>query len=131
MAIGGIGTEIVSIRRIKSLLTSNRKDRFLQRVYTPRERAYCQEKKLPWVHYAGIFAAKEAVHKALNLSWDRSAMRRDVEILTEVNGAPVVSLHRNVNNVAKERGLSKILLSISHGREYAVASCILQTDECK
>jgi len=128
MAVAGIGTEIISIGRIRNLISGERKNRFVQRIFTSKEKEYCQDKKSPWIHYAGIFAAKEAVRKVLKASWEENLTWRDVEVLPRGNGTPVVSLHHNTKRIVQSRRISKILLSISHGREYAVACCIAETD---
>ncbi len=109
--IDGLGIDIIEIERIKKALQN---PRFVQRVLTERERAYC--KKVEQV--AGRFCAKEAIMKALgrHLPW------QEIEIVNEENGKPRVVLYGKTKEMAKG---GEILLSISHSRSFAVAIAIL------
>ena len=112
--IDGIGIDIIELDRIAEAI---RRERFRLRVFTEAEREYCDGCDGP-ERYAGRFAAKEAVAKALGivLSW------RDVEILHTATGAPRVRLHGRAAEALGERNL---LLSISHCRSYAVAEALV------
>ncbi len=112
--IDGIGIDIIEISRVADAVS---RSRFRERVFTEAERAYC-DGCANAERYAGRFAAKEAVAKALgiSLSW------RDIEILTSPSGAPVPVLH----GLARERLAGRCLLvSISHSRDYAVAQALV------
>jgi holo-[acyl-carrier protein] synthase len=93
----------------------------LQRVFTRREIEYCSSRKTATQHYAGRWAAKEAVLKVLGTGWTRGIQWTDLEIQNEVSGAPVMKLAGKAAEIAKERGIKEIMVSISHCRAYATA----------
>lgn len=111
----GIGTDIIEIDRIQKAIDRWGED-FLKHVFTGEEIAYAQKRKFPTQHYAARFAAKEAVYKAFG---DNTALGwKDMTILNDENGRPYCRLKDgNVKN--------KILISISHTPNYAVASAII------
>ncbi len=115
----GVGVDIVEIPRIQQAL-ERYGARFLDRVYTPAEQAYCRGR---YPQLAGRFAAKEAVSKALGTGI-RRIYWRNIEILPNRLGAPKVTLY----GVAKERlerlGFSLLEVSISHSRDNAVATVV-------
>jgi len=113
--IAGIGADIIEVSRVRRAL--DRHDRFAARVFTPAERDYCLAAADPVQRFAGRFAAKEAVAKALgtSLSWG------DVEILADGSGKPVVRL---LNQAAVRADGRRVIVSISHCRTYAVAYAI-------
>jgi len=115
--VTGIGTDIIEISRIGDAI--RRSPRFLAKVYTSAEQEYCLAAVTSDERFAGRFAAKEAVAKALgvSLSW------LDVEILAEEFGRPEVRLHSKAAELAGGR---RILVSISHCREYAIASAVAE-----
>jgi holo-[acyl-carrier protein] synthase len=76
--IRGIGTDIIAVARIQR--TIERNPRFMERVYTEAETAYCQAKANPWQSFAVRFAAKEAVMKAFGTGWDGKINWRDIEV---------------------------------------------------
>ena len=119
MEIYGIGTDIIEISRIREAI--NRTSSFKRKVYTEKEIEYIEKKKEPYASYAGRFAAKEAVSKALGTGV-RGFSLNDVEILNDELGKPTVTLYNNLLNHAE--GL-KIQISISHSREYAVSTVII------
>ncbi|MEK7859116.1 MAG: holo-ACP synthase [Elusimicrobiota bacterium] len=103
-----LGLDIVEIGRIKSL--ARRERRFLKRVFTNEEIAYCMGKKNPWQHFAVRFAAKEAVWKAL----DQSGLGlKDISVGRGARGKPAVLL--------KGKAVRSLKLSLSHSEHYAVA----------
>ena len=119
------GIDIIDIPRIEEIIKSQRGDRFTKRIYTPAEIECCQGMVQS---LAGRFAAKEAVMKALGtgnigVSW------QDIEITANEDGAPVLTLSGGAEAKAKELGIKHITVSISHTREYAVASVIGECDE--
>jgi len=113
--ITGVGTDIIEVSRIERALAH--RDGFAARVFTPAEREYCVSGGNPAQRFAGRFAAKEAVAKSLGaaLSW------RDVEILADQAGKPVVRL---LNGAAESAAGRRVIVSISHCRSYAVAHAI-------
>ena len=114
-----VGVDIVEIARIKQVFQRHGK-RFLRRVYTEEEIAYCRG-RVP--ELAARFAAKEAVSKALGtgivgrggISW------REVEVLPDARSKPLVHLHGRAKDRAESLGLREFAISLSHSREYAVA----------
>ncbi len=119
MEIYGIGTDIIEIERIREAI--HRTASFKKKVYTQKEIEYIETKKNPYASYAGRFAAKEAVSKALGTGI-RGFSLSDVEIVNDVLGKPVVNLYNVLKEVAE--GM-KIQISISHSREYAVSTVII------
>jgi holo-[acyl-carrier protein] synthase len=97
---------------------------FLQRVYTPREIRYCQERKHANEHFAGRWAAKEAIMKCLGTGWRKGLCWTDMEVRNNLEGAPHVYLCGAAKERAIELKISDILLTISHCRAYATAYVI-------
>ena len=120
MTIIGVGTDITECLRIAQMIERHG-ELFITRVYTPAEIQYCQSRKQATQHFAGRWAAKEAVLKAVGTGWRRGISWRDVEILNTRGGKPIVSLHGGVRDVAEELGVGQILVSISHCRSHATA----------
>ena len=114
-----IGTDIVSVSRIEKILQQY-SDRFKKHVFTDKEKSYCDLKSNPAVHYAGRFAAKEAVKKALySSSIINSIDFADIEIISNVSGAPEVKLStKDLKNVF-------VKVSISHIDELAIAFALV------
>ncbi|MAS78154.1 MAG: holo-[acyl-carrier-protein] synthase [Candidatus Marinimicrobia bacterium] len=114
-----IGTDIVSVSRIEKILQQY-SDRFKKHVFTDKEKSYCDLKSNPAVHYAGRFAAKEAVKKALySSSIINSIDFADIEIISNVSGAPEVKLStQDLKNVF-------VKVSISHIDELAIAFALV------
>lgn len=119
MEIYGIGTDIIEIERIKDAL--HRTVSFKKKVYTEKEIEYIEKKKNPYASFAGRFAGKEAVSKALGTGV-RGFSLKDVEILNNELGKPDVILYNELLNIAKDM---KIQISISHSKEYAVSTVII------
>lgn len=117
----GTGIDIIEIDRIKSAIST--KDSFKERFFTEEEIEYCQKHNIPWPSYAARFAAKEAIVKALGTGF-RGFKWKDIEIVKDKLGKPEVLLHNNAEKVAQESGIEKVMLSISHSRDYAVAQAI-------
>jgi holo-[acyl-carrier protein] synthase len=125
MAIVGLGIDIVELERIEALLTRHPK-RFIERICVPGE---CLERQGVALieHVGGLFAAKEAVLKALGTGWAQGLSLRQVEIKRLPSGAPTVELHGPARIRAQTVGGQRIHLSISHERRYAVALAVLES----
>ena len=123
--IQGLGTDIIAIKRIEDAIEKHGM-RFLQRIFTDKELEYCQQFAHPIPHFAGRFAAKEAVLKAISTDLDLITWK-DMEILKDDQGKPTVHLH---GGLKKKYGSSHFLVTISHCQEYATATAILIGDEC-
>lgn len=120
------GTDIIEIERIKKSIERNG-DNFLNLIYTEAEIAYCESKKnAKYSHYAGRFAAKEAIYKAVStllperfgISW------RDAQVINDENGNPKIEFLK-----IKFEQIKSIDISISHCKEYAVATVTVLIDE--
>jgi holo-[acyl-carrier protein] synthase len=123
MEIVGIGTDIVECLRIGRMIEQHG-ELFLSRVYTEREVRYCQARKRAVEHFAGRWAAKEAILKCLGTGWRRGLCWTDMEVRNGPNGEPQVLLCGACKDVAQALRISDILLSISHCRAYATAYAI-------
>ncbi|HEX3999778.1 MAG TPA: holo-ACP synthase [Pirellulales bacterium] len=123
MNILGIGTDIVECLRIAQMIERHG-ELFITRVYTPREIEYCKHRKAATQHFAGRWAAKEAVLKAIGTGWRRGISWRDVEIRNITGGRPIVALRGGVRDVIEEIGIGQVLISISHCRSHATAYAI-------
>ena len=123
MEIVGIGTDIVECLRIGRMIEQHG-ELFLTRVYTERELRYCQARKRAVEHFAGRWAAKEAVLKCLGSGWRKGLCWTDMEIRNESGGKPVVMLCGAAKETAQQLRISDILLTISHCRAYATAYAI-------
>ena len=128
MQIIAQGIDIVVCERIGRIWRDYGKS-FLDRIYTPAEQDYCINCKTPVVRLAGRFAAKEAVLKALGTGWTRGISWRDVEILNEPGGRPVVVLRGGARRAAQEQGITQMLVSISHCRTHATAYALAVGEE--
>jgi holo-[acyl-carrier protein] synthase len=124
MAIIGHGIDIVEIERIRRLIEEHG-ERFLDRVFTAGEQAYCRaNKKRTLEHYAGRFAAKEAVLKVLGTGWRGGIAWTDVEIVKDPSGQPKVVLSGECARIATELRISRWHVSISHIETHATASAM-------
>jgi len=118
----GIGTDIVEIERIKAIIEKHG-DTFLQRIFLESEREYGNQFAHPEAIFAGRFAAKEAVSKALGTGFSENLSMSDIEICNDLKGKPVVIL----SDKAKEHfNDPQLLISISHEKQYATATAIWQ-----
>ena len=116
----GIGNDIIEIERITESI-QRYQQRFLDRVFTSQEQGYCKKRKVPALHFAGRFAAKEAVVKALGTGFSKGLSWLDVEIFNDNLGKPFVRLSPKAEKLFQSAAL---MLSISHCREYATAFAI-------
>ena len=119
----GIGTDIVECDRIGQMLQKHG-DTFLQRVFTSDEIAYCSRHQIPDQHYAGRWAAKEAVLKVLGTGWAKGIQWTDVEVVRDAAGAPSIRLENRAAEIAKELKIRSVLISISHCKAFATAFAI-------
>lgn len=119
--IKGIGIDIIEIERIKKAVEKNEK--FLHRIFTEQELLFFSAKHYQLNTIAGNFAAKEAVMKAMGTGL-RDFKWVDIEILRDELGKPIVHLHKNAREIVEKQGISEIMVSISHSRDYAVAQAI-------
>lgn len=123
MEIVGIGTDIVECLRIGRMIEQYG-ELFLMRVYTEREIRYCQTRKHATEHFAGRWAAKEAIFKCLGTGWRRGLCWTDIEVRNDPGGKPQVLMCGAAKDQAQRLRISDILLTIAHCRAYATAYAI-------
>ncbi|HEV8637124.1 MAG TPA: holo-ACP synthase [Chloroflexota bacterium] len=116
-----VGVDLIEVGRVASVL-AHHGDRFLARVYTDRERAYCRCRA---PELAARFAAKEAVAKSLGtgigpIEW------REIEVVRRSSGPPALELHGRARALAERLGLGRPLLSLAHTHEHAIAFVVWQ-----
>ena len=122
--IHGIGVDVVSIPRIAQAL-SRHGERFARRVFTERERQYCERRRASAESYAARFAAKEATIKTLGGS---SGLRwRDMEVARGQRGAPSLVLHGRAAELARARGIERWHLSLAHDAQTAIAFVVAES----
>ena len=120
MNVIGVGTDIVECLRIAQMIERHG-ELFIGRVYTPSEIDYCSIRKAATQHYAGRWAAKEAVLKAMGTCWARGIRWRDIEIRNDPGGKPSIELSGGALEACQRLGIEEMLISISHCRSHATA----------
>lgn len=123
MNVFGIGIDVVEVGRIASSI-SEFGERFLTRIFTDEERAYCLAKAKPELHFAARFAAKEAVAKALGTGIGKDVGWLDVEIQRAESGEPSLKLSGNAQTFCEKHGIVEVKISLTHAREYAAANAV-------
>jgi holo-[acyl-carrier protein] synthase len=122
--IKGIGVDMVEIGRVQKLIEKDLG--FAERIFTPREIAYCEGKFFKAQHYAARFTAKEAFFKALGTGFRDGMGWRDVEVENDALGKPQLRLAAVALQQFRKRKLKKALLSLSHTRDMAVALVVIE-----
>jgi holo-[acyl-carrier protein] synthase len=128
-SITGLGVDIVEIDRMR--LALERHPRMKERIFSAEERAYCDARNRPYIHYATRFAAKEAVLKALGMGFSGGIRFTDVEVLRDERGRPVPRLTGRAAEIAAEAGVVEMHLSLSFTHTTAVASAVAITEEMR
>jgi holo-[acyl-carrier protein] synthase len=123
--IVGMGIDVAEVGRIRTAIEAQT-ERFLRRVFTLEEVAYCEQFKNKYERYAGRFAAKEAAMKALGTGWSRGVRWVDVEVVRQRGGRPVLALKGEAKNIAEKLGVKNIAISITHTAEQAFAQVIFE-----
>jgi holo-[acyl-carrier protein] synthase len=122
----GLGTDMIEISRIEESIR-NFGQRFLDRVYTPQEIAYCRRKKKHASEsFAARFAAKEAGAKALGTGISHGVSWKELEVRREPSGRPTLHLSGRALERAEELGIRRLSLSLTHGRDTAMAVVIAE-----
>jgi len=120
------GIDIVEVYRIRETL--ERTPRFRERVFTERERAYCDGKGSAAAQsYAARFAAKEAMLKALKTGWSGKISWHDVEVVSDENSVPSLAVTGEAARLYRETGASRIHITMSHTTDHAIAHVILES----
>jgi len=119
-----VGVDIIEIGRIATV-AARYPERFARRIYTDGERAYCRGRP---PQLAGRFAAKEAVMKALGTG-TRGVGWREIEVVRKPGSRPEIVLHGRAKTRAERLGATRLALSLSHSRDYAVASVVIEATD--
>jgi len=122
------GVDLVEVERIQQALEDNRIGRrFRERVFTEKEILYCEKKRRgKYESYAGRFAAKEAVMKALGRGWGSKVRWLDIEVGRARSGKPEIVLHDKTAQLAEQLGIRRWALSITHTKEHGLAYVIAE-----
>jgi len=120
MNVIGIGTDIVECARIGDMIEKH-DDTFIEKVFTRGEIEYCGPRKSAVQHYAGRWAAKEAILKAIGTGWSKGIKWTDIEVINQMGGKPYVKLNGKAIDVCADRGIEEVLITISHCRLFATA----------
>jgi holo-[acyl-carrier protein] synthase len=123
--IVGIGTDIVEVVRMESMLNDHG-DAFTHKIFTENEIKESLKRKDSAQYFAGRWAAKEALSKALGCGFGKKCAWKDVTILNEENGKPELTLSGNALRTSQELEVVSIHLSISHEKHYACASVVIE-----
>jgi holo-[acyl-carrier protein] synthase len=121
----GTGLDLVEVARIADL-AARHGDRFLKRVFTDAELAYCLPRAGRNAHLAGRFAAKEAVFKALGTGWSETISWKQIEVLPGPSGAPEITLARGALERLASLGGRRVHISITHTADLAAASAVIE-----
>ncbi len=123
--IVSIGIDIVEVYRIREIVA--RTPRFVERVFTENERAYCETKGVAAAQsFAARFAAKEACLKALQTGWRGKITWRDIEVLSGENGVPHLEIRGEARKILENLGVNRVHLSMSHTTDHAIAQVIFE-----
>ncbi|HEV2646591.1 MAG TPA: holo-ACP synthase [Acidobacteriaceae bacterium] len=122
----GVGTDLIEIARIEQSI-ARFGERFLARVFTPAEIAYCQRKKNAAESFAARFAAKEAGAKALGTGISQGVSWLELEVAREPSGKPTLTLHGRAAARASELGVTHISISLTHSRDTSLAVVIMES----
>ncbi|HEU5319163.1 MAG TPA: holo-ACP synthase [Methylomirabilota bacterium] len=128
MSVRGIGVDLVRIPRMRAVI-QRWDERFLRRVFTEEEIAYCRGRRDPVPHFAARFAAKEAGMKALGTGLRLGVRWRELEVRRERGQAPTLLLHGRTRELSAARGGRRMLLSLTHDGDYALAHAMLVDDD--
>ena len=120
----GLGADLIEVERIRTAL-ERQGARFLERVFTPEERAYCDSKAHPHPHFAARFAAKEAVSKCFTTGIGASLGWRSISIYHGDRQEPKVRLDDKGRALLAQLGASGVLITLSHTRTFAMAVAAL------
>jgi holo-[acyl-carrier protein] synthase len=119
----GLGVDATDIHRIAATM-ERYGERFLHRIFTPGEVAYCTRRRVPAIHFAGRFAAKEAAMKALGTGHSQNVLWRDVEVIRR-GGPPQLQFHGGAARRFASIGAQSSLLTITHSESLALAQVLL------
>jgi holo-[acyl-carrier protein] synthase len=121
----GLGTDMIEIKRLQESI-DRFGDRFVERIFTAGEIAYCMRKKNAAESFAARFAAKEAAAKALGTGISHGVSWKEFEVIREVSGRPTLRLSGRAAELAEAMGVRRIQLSLTHSRELALAVVVAE-----
>jgi len=127
MNVKGIGIDLAVITRMRQVV-ERWDERFLRRVFTEGEIAYCRRRRDPIPHFAARFAAKEATLKALGTGLAMGVKWQELEVRRERGAAPTMVLSGRCRALALAKGADRVLLSLTHDGDYALAQAMLIGD---
>jgi holo-[acyl-carrier protein] synthase len=122
----GMGIDMEEVERVQGAI-ERQGERFLRRIYTEKERVYCEQFKDKYERYAGRFAAKEAAMKALGTGWSRGVRWVDIEVVRLPGGRPTLELKGEAQQIAIRQGVKHIAISITHTPKQAWAQVIFES----
>ena len=123
--IVGLGVDIAEVERVQGAI-ERQGERFLKRVYTEKERAYCEKFKNKYERFAGRWAVKEAAMKALGTGWRHGIRWKDVEVTRDASGKPSLELHGVAKQIAEKLGVKNVAVTITHTEIQALAQVIFE-----
>ena len=118
------GIDITSVRRMEEAIRRRGK-RFVQRIFTPAETAYCETKRMKYEHYAARFAAKEAAMKAFEVRRENRYRFREIEVRRAPTGKPFLYLSKISRKRFRVPARCQMEVSMSHEREFAIATVLM------
>jgi len=121
----GLGTDLIETRRVQESI-DRFGERFLERIFTAGEIAYCTRKKNAAESFAARFAAKEAGAKALGTGISRGLSWKEFEVRREASGRPTLHLSGRAAELAEAMGVRRVQLSLTHSRELAIAMVVAE-----
>jgi holo-[acyl-carrier protein] synthase len=121
----GIGMDLCEVGRIRRLLEKDG-ERFVRRIFSKGESAYCDARRRPATHYAARFAAKEAFMKAVGSGWRLGWWQ--LEVVRGASGKPELSVSGRAAEILSGRGVRRIHLTLTHTEETAAAAVVLEGD---
>ena len=121
----GIGVDIIDIPRFEEVM-QRWGERFRNRIFTEAEIRLCERKRRPGPYFAVRFAGKEAFVKALGTGMTHGIAWRDIEILKENSGRPVLKVGGTAAALCADRGITRMAVSLSHEATFGVAQVVLE-----
>lgn len=123
--IVGIGVDMAEVSRVREAIERHG-ERFLKRIFTPAEIAYCRRHKDCYERFAARFAAKEAAMKALGTGWRRGVSWQDFEVSNLPSGKPCLKLSGKALEIYRGLGSSGLFVSLTHTGAYALAQVVIE-----
>jgi len=120
----GIGTDIIEVERIEKQLEKN--SGLKEKLFTPHEIAYCENKKNKAQHYAARFAAKEAFLKAIGTGWRDGLQFNEIEVTNDKMGKPMIVLSGKTKDFVNQINITNIQVSLTHIKDVVNAIVIVE-----